>query len=71
MRVEVHAGEFQVADGVYDEGYALTVILGKAEAQQLLTEYLPDTGTTPSITTCRPLVRAMCASLKEKTDAAT
>ena len=69
MRVELQAGDFQVSDGIYNEGYAVIVILGKTEAQQLVSEYVADTATTPGVTTCRPIVRAMCAMIKEKTDA--
>lgn len=70
MRVEATTGNFQATDGVYDDGYALLVFLTNVEAQQLVAEYFPDTATTPGVTTCRPIVRSMCAAIKEKTDAA-
>jgi hypothetical protein len=61
----VNKGHVQVEDGVYDEAFVVTLHLTEAEVQQLLSEYVPETATTPGVTTCRPLVRSICAKLKE------
>jgi len=63
----IHIGDFKQTDDVYDEGVAVTVIFSRGEVAQLLTEYVPDTATTPGITTCRPLVRIICAKLLDFT----
>lgn len=61
----VNKGHVQVEDGVYDEAFVVILHLSKTEVQQLLSEYVPDTATTPGVTACRPLVRGICAKLKE------
>lgn len=63
----VTKGHVQVADGVYGEALVITLHMAEAEAQQLLSEYIPESATTPGVTTCRPLVRSICAKLDEKT----
>jgi len=61
----VNKGHVQVEDGVYDEAFIVVLNMTEAEVQQLLAEYVPETTTTPGVTTCRPLVRGICAKLKE------
>ncbi len=61
----VAKGHVQVEDGVYDEAFIVILHLPETEVQQLLSEYVPETTTTPGVTTCRPLVRSICAKLKE------
>jgi len=61
----VTKGHVQVEDGVYDEAFIVVLNMTEAEVQQLLSEYVPETTTTPGVTTCRPLVRSICAKLKE------
>jgi hypothetical protein len=60
----VSKGHVQVEDGVYDEAFVVVLNMTEAEVQQLLSEYVPETATTPGVTTCRPLVRSICAKLK-------
>lgn len=61
----VAKGHVQVEDGVYDEAFIVILHLPETEVQQLLSEYVPESATTPGVTTCRPMVRGICAKLKE------
>ena len=53
-------GEFQLSDdGIYGEGLAISVVLSPEELAQILEAYDPASSTSPSVSTCRPIVRLM------------
>jgi hypothetical protein len=59
-------GEYQVEDGIYDLGWSISVVLSEDEVALLLAEYFPDSSTSPPVSACRPIVRAILDSIKAK-----
>ena len=60
-------GEFQLSnDGVYGEGLAISVVLSPEELAQILEAYDPSSSTSPSVSTCRPIVRLMLDEIGKK-----
>lgn len=55
----VNLGEYQTEEGVYKTGHSVSIVLSEEEVQILLAEYDPASATSPSVATCRPIVRAI------------
>lgn len=54
------AGEFQLSDdGNYGDGLSISVVISKEELDSILEAYDPASSTSPSVSTCRPIVRLM------------
>jgi len=52
-------GIFQTSPETYEEGWAVQVVLTEDEVAQLTAAYDPASSTSPSVTVCRPIVRAI------------
>lgn len=52
-------GIFQTSPEIYGEGWAVQVVLTEDEVAQLTAAYDPASSTSPSVTVCRPIVRAI------------
>lgn len=61
----IRTGVFNEQDE-FSEGYTITATLTESEVQELLANYDSNSGTSPSVSFCRPLARAILDSLAAK-----
>ena len=59
-------GLFQTSPEVYEEGWAIQVVLSDEEVAQITAAYDPASSTSPSVTVCRPIVRAILDAIIAK-----
>lgn len=59
-------GLFQTSPEVYEEGWAIQVVLSDEEVAQITSAYDPLSSTSPSVTVCRPIVRAILDAIIAK-----
>ena len=65
MKIDsVIRGEYQNAEDGYEPSVAISVTFTDAEWDALLLSYDESSATSPSVTVCRPIVRAMLAAAK-------
>lgn len=59
-------GIFQTSAETYEEGWAIQVVLSDEEVAQITSAYDPASSTSPSVTVCRPIVRAILDAIIAK-----
>lgn len=59
-------GIFQTSAETYEEGWAIQVVLSDEEVAQITAAYDPASSTSPSVTLCRPIVRAILDAIIAK-----
>jgi hypothetical protein len=65
---EARQGDVWGPNGI-EPGWTVTVQFTDAEMADLLANYDPSSGTSPGVTYCRPVLRAILDAVKEVNDA--
>ena len=67
MKIDsVNYGNFQVEEEMNDDGVAVTIIFSENEVETLLSLYDPTYVSSPTAADCRPIVRMILDSIKDK-----
>ncbi len=67
MKIDsINRGEYQNSEDGYEPGISIAVVFTDAEWNDLLLSYDETSSTSPSVSVCRPIVRAMLDAGKDK-----
>ena len=67
MKIDsINRGEYQNSEDGYEPGISRSVVFTDAEWNDLLLSYDETSSTSPSVSVCRPIVRAMLDAGKDK-----
>jgi len=67
MKIDsINRGEYQNSEDGYEPGINISVVFTDAEWETLLLSYDETSSTSPSVSVCRPIVRAMLDAGKDK-----
>jgi hypothetical protein len=67
MKIDfINRGEYQNSEDGYEPGISISVVFTDAEWNDLLLSYDKTSLTSPSVSVCRPIVRAMLDAGKDK-----
>jgi hypothetical protein len=67
MKIDsINRGEYQNSEDGYEPGISISVVFTDAEWNDLLLSYDETSSTSPSVSICRPIVRAMLDAGKDK-----
>ena len=59
-------GMFQTSPEVYENGWSVQIVFTDVEVAQITAAYDPASSTSPSVTVCRPIVRAILDAIIAK-----
>jgi hypothetical protein len=67
MKIDsINRGEYQNSEDGYEPGISISVVFTDAEWNEILLSYDETSSTSPSVSVCRPIVRAMLDAGKDK-----
>ena len=67
MKIDfVNRGEYQNSEDGYEPGISISIVFTDAEWNDLLLNYDEASQTSPLVSVCRPIVRAMLDAGKDK-----
>jgi len=67
MKIDsINRGEYQNSEDGYEPGISISVVFTDAEWNEILLSYDETSSTSPSVSVCRPILRAMLDAGKDK-----
>jgi len=67
MKIDsINRGEYQNSEDGYEPGISISIVFTDAEWNNLLLSWDEDSQTSPLVSVCRPIIRAMLDAGKDK-----